>query len=121
MDFAVSFRPVPRMSLWLMLRLLIALSFGYFETLNRAADKGRIEREILRLRSFNNLVLDEHHVYKSVYVDWADEVLELLKMLAESSFSTDCGAKLKLAFNDPMRGPDILQYFRVSRHTAVLA
>ena len=98
------------------------MAFGYFEVLNRAQDIGKINEEISRLQAFNKAVLDESHTYSNgVYIDWADEALDLLKELAQSSFSLDGVAKLELAFNDPDRGPNILQYFRVSfLHTIIV-
>ncbi|KAF2003808.1 cysteine proteinase [Amniculicola lignicola CBS 123094] len=91
-----------------------AVAFGYYEALLRGGDANKLEEEVVRLRSMNNL-LNSIGFQEDLYEDFADEVYELLRRLAASLRAMDgtTAALLLEAFNDMGRSMAIITYLKL--------
>ena len=96
----------------LLLRYLIALAYGYFEALLCAGDPVRIQSEIVRLKSLNNL-LNAVGNDPMLYDDFVDETLQLLEQTRVDLPCVDDGAMLLASFNDGGITGAIITHFRV--------
>ena len=85
-----------------------ALAYGYFEALSRTGDAGRIQSEMVRLKSLNNLLNAMGH-NPTIYEDFVDETLNLLERTR-----VEGGAMLLPSFNDSGTAAAIITHFRVS-------
>lgn len=91
---------------------LVALAFGYFETLLRSGNRGRILEEQTRLKSLNNL-LNRVGFDKDVYEDFFDETFNLLGELASLTPAPVAASTLLERFNDDAVSSAIITHFRV--------
>lgn len=90
-----------------------ALAYGYFEALLRAEDPLRIQSEIARLKSLNNLLNAAGHD-PSLYEDFVQETFDLLERTRVDLPCLDDGAMLLASFNDAGITGSIITHFRVS-------
>lgn len=89
-----------------------AIACSYFEALQRTGDKGRILEEETRLRSLNNL-LNTAGFRNDIYIDFVEETIDLLRLLADPQAAKD-GKLLLEKFNDAGVSSAIITHFRVS-------
>ncbi|KAL8743374.1 MAG: hypothetical protein Q9190_004254 [Brigantiaea leucoxantha] len=89
-----------------------ALAFGYFEALLRLGDSSKIAREVVRLKSLNNL-LNTTGLDPDLYIDFVEVTLELLEQTATSFPCQDDGAALLNSFNDEGLTGAIITHFRL--------
>lgn len=91
-----------------------ALAYGYFEALLRAGDPMRIQAEMVRLKSMNNLLnaVGNDHL---LYGDFVQETLDLLERTRADLPCVDDGAMLLASFNDMSITASIITHFRVSQ------
>lgn len=97
-----------------------ALAYGYFEALLRAGDAMRIQSEIVRLKSLNNL-LNAVGNDPMLYEDFVQETLDLLERTSVDLPCVDDGAMLLASFNDAGITAAIITHFRVSRPSEINA
>ena len=90
-----------------------ALAYGYFEALSRTRDPERIQSEIVRLKSLNNLLTTLGHD-PTIYEDFVDETFGLLERTRAELPSLDCGEMLLSSFNNGDIAAAIITHFRVS-------
>jgi hypothetical protein len=92
-----------------------AIAFTYFEALLRLADVAKFDEEEARLSSMHNL-LNNAGFPHDVYIDWAEDVFDLLRELAMSLQNDDGRAAdlLLQKFNDVGASLSIMTYFKVS-------
>lgn len=104
------------------LTLIIAVIFGYYESLLRLGDKQKILEEETRLKSLHN-ILNQVGYQEYIYEIWADEAFLLLQEVAASIGQPDDEAALLAAFNDDNRSKSIMTYFkaRSSHHCLISA
>ncbi|KAL8710230.1 MAG: hypothetical protein Q9220_005161 [cf. Caloplaca sp. 1 TL-2023] len=88
-----------------------ALAFGYCEALLQLADPQRVLGEIARLTSLNNL-LDSVGYESTVYEDFVDETLQLLRRIADGFPNQDGSTALLENFNDREVCDAIIMHFR---------
>ena len=91
-----------------------ALAYGYFEALLRAEDPIRIQSEIVRLKSMNNL-LNLVGNDPMLYEDFVQETFDLLERTRADLPCVDGGAMLLASFNDVGITSSIITHFRVSQ------
>ncbi|KAL8794738.1 MAG: hypothetical protein Q9195_002692 [Heterodermia aff. obscurata] len=91
---------------------LQALAYGYFEALSRTGDPERIQSEMIRLKSLNNLLNTMGHD-PTIYEDFVDETFTLLERTRTEVPSLDGGAMLLSSFNDPNIAAPIITHFRL--------
>ena len=91
-----------------------ALAYGYFEALLRANDAMRIQSEIVRLKSLNNL-LNAVGNDPMLYEDFVQETLDLLERTRVDLACVENEAMLLASFNDAGITSSIITHFRVSR------
>ncbi|KAI4120522.1 MAG: hypothetical protein LQ338_006959 [Usnochroma carphineum] len=89
-----------------------ALAFGYFEALLQSTDPSAFSKGITRLTSLNNL-LNRVGYACSVYEDFVDETIQLLKQFDHPTPNHDKGAALLSSFNDPSVCNGIIMHFRL--------
>ena len=90
-----------------------ALAYGYFEALLRAGNAMRIQSEIVRLKSLNNL-LNAVGNDPMLYEDFVQETIDLLERTGADLPCVDDGAMLLASFNDVGVTSSIITHFRVS-------
>ena len=91
-----------------------ALAYGYFEALLRANDAMRIQSEIVRLKSLNNL-LNAVGNDPMLYEDFVQETFDLLERTRVDLPCVENEAMLLASFNDAGITSSIITHFRVSR------
>ena len=89
-----------------------AIAFAYFETLVRMGDPAKMQSEIERLRSLNNM-LDATGQESFMYEDWVEETLNLLEQTATIPSPQQNELALLQAFNNADTANAITQHFRV--------
>lgn len=89
-----------------------ALAFGYFEALIQSSHPSGPAAEITRLISMNNL-LNTVGYQQTIYEDFVEETLHLLKQIANSPPNQDSDAALLTSFNDASVGSAIIMHFRL--------
>lgn len=92
---------------------LQALAFGYFEALIRTGDSLRVQSEIVRLKSMNNLLNAMGHD-PEVYEDFVEDTLALLERTrVDMDMMKDNERMLLASFNDAGIAGGIITHFRV--------
>jgi ubiquitin thioesterase protein OTUB1 len=91
-----------------------AIVFTYFEALLRVGDVNKFGDEEARLNSMGNL-LDHAGYQRDIWMDFAEEVTDLLRKLAESLQLMDGAAAdiLLNTFNDVAASMAIITYVKV--------
>ncbi|KAF4956933.1 hypothetical protein FSARC_11450 [Fusarium sarcochroum] len=89
-----------------------AIGFSYFEKLVESGDQAKIEGEVARLISMNHL-LGTVGGY-AYYEDWADEMLDLLREVAQNVNNPQLAHMLiQEKWNDPGVAGSIIYYLRL--------
>lgn len=92
---------------------LQALAFGYFEALVRTGDSLRVQSEIVRLKSLNNLLNAVGHE-SDLYEDFVEETLGLLERTrVDMDMMKDNERMLLASFNDAGIAAAVITHFRV--------
>jgi ubiquitin thioesterase protein OTUB1 len=93
---------------------MAAIAFGYFEAMIRLGDVAKFDEEEARLSSMHNL-LNQVGFHDNVYMDFAEEVFDLLRKLALALQTSDTTAAdlLLQSFNDYGISMSIITYFKV--------
>ncbi|KAI9701722.1 MAG: hypothetical protein M1820_006350 [Bogoriella megaspora] len=96
-----------------------AIGFAYFEALIRTGQPGKLQTEVARLKSFQN-ILGAAGFELHLYEDFADELYDLLRRIADllsqrndGNSTTDIHATLLAAFNDESAQASIITFLRI--------
>ncbi|KAL8952220.1 MAG: hypothetical protein Q9222_001876 [Ikaeria aurantiellina] len=89
-----------------------ALAFGYCEALLQSADPQRVLAEVARLESLNT-VLNAAGYEATIYEDFVEETLQLLKRIADGFPDQDGSTALLDSFNDREICNAIIMHFRL--------
>jgi len=90
----------------------IAVAFGYFERLLFIGDSGKCFQEEARLRSLSN-VLNSAGFEPYLYQDFADEVFDLIRSVANAIGEGKGEEVLMEAFNDESLQNYVITHFKV--------
>ena len=95
------------------------MAFGYFEALIRTGDSLRVQSEIVRLKSMNNLLNAMGHE-PDVYDDFVDETLSLLERTrVDLDMHEHNERNLLASFNDTVIASAVITHFRVCTATSL--
>ena len=93
---------------------LVAMAFGYLETLFTLRDPLRLQRELARIKSLNSLldqVGQQEHLYE-IFVDATEEIFLQISAAIQSGEQDE--TFLVNAFNNEYNSNAIITHFRVS-------
>jgi ubiquitin thioesterase protein OTUB1 len=94
-----------------------AVAFGYLERLLYIGDTGKFYEEEARLRSLSN-VLNQAGFEPYLYEDFADELFNLIRSIANAIGEGNGDEVLLNAFNDETVQNYIITHFKVSFHVS---
>jgi ubiquitin thioesterase protein OTUB1 len=95
--------------------IIPAVAFGYLERLLYIGDTGKFYEEEARLRSLSN-VLNQAGFEPYLYEDFADELFNLIRSIANAIGEGNGDEVLLNAFNDETVQNYIITHFKVSVH-----
>ncbi|KAM0240902.1 hypothetical protein ACHAP5_007766 [Fusarium lateritium] len=97
-----------------------AIGFSYFEKLVESGDQAKIEGEVARLMSMNHLLSTVGNY--QYYEDWADEMLDLLREVAQNMNNPHLAQVLiQEKWNDPNVANSLIYYLRLLTGTYLKA
>ncbi|KAI6764436.1 hypothetical protein HG530_008225 [Fusarium avenaceum] len=97
-----------------------AIGFSYFEKLVESGDQAKIESEVARLMSMNHLLSTVGNY--QYYEDWADEMLDLLREVAQNMSNPHLAQVLiQEKWNDPGVADSLIYYLRLLAGTYLKA
>ncbi|WZH40645.1 peptidase C65 Otubain-domain-containing protein [Fusarium acuminatum] len=100
--------------------LLSPIGFSYFEKLVESGDQAKIESEVARLMSMNHLLSTVGNY--QYYEDWADEMLDLLREVAQNMNNPHLAQVLiQEKWNDPGVADSLIYYLRLLAGTYLKA
>lgn len=91
---------------------VLAVAFGYFETLAKLNDVNKFSEEEARLRSLSN-VLNAAGYEPYLYEDFAEETFELLRNVRSAMQAGNVETALLDAFNNEYLQNNIITHLRV--------
>jgi ubiquitin thioesterase protein OTUB1 len=97
--------------------IIPAVAFGYLERLLYIGDTGKFYEEEARLRSLSN-VLNQAGFEPYLYEDFADELFNLIRSIANAIGEGNGDEVLLNAFNDETVQNYIITHFKVSFHVS---